>query len=416
MRNSVLRTVLSLFILLNLLLVPAGVQPVTAAPAAAPAVSWCAAGTFNGWNNTGQPLYDDGTHGDLLAGDGVYSVALTPAAGDYFWKAVECGNWDNSYPAGNDSWFTADGTSPVVLTFDTNNHASDAGWALTPARNIVNVLGGVLPASFTVVGHFQGWNNANPDTVMTPLGRGLYRLAYTFTESGTTEVKITETGSWARQYTVNGRQTDGGTLVLNYTAGQTYIFLLDTNTGRWGAFLNGSSTGDWCAAGDFNGWNNAGLPMVDDGTQGDLLGGDGIFSAEVTVATAGRYEWKAFHCGTWNGVPNANSWFHTSSDGQKVIFTLDTNDHASDAGAKLLPAQNIVNVLGDTLPASLNVVGSFQGWNPSDVNYTMQKVGNWAVLVKPLAKGTYEGKITSTGNWDAFGADGRNVNAANVAF
>ncbi|WP_322507941.1 alpha amylase N-terminal ig-like domain-containing protein [Anaerolinea sp.] len=417
MRYSILRTVLSLFILLNLLLVPAGVQPVTAAPAAAPVVSWCAAGTFNGWNNTNQPLYDDGTHGDLLAGDGVYSVALTPAAGDYEWKAVECGNWSNSFPSGNNSWFTADGTNPVVLTFDTSNHASDAGWALIPAQNIVNTLGGVLPASFTVVGNFQGWNNANPDTVMTPLGRGLYRLAYTFTTDGSTEVKITETGGWARQYTANGRQTDGGTLVLNYTAGQTYIFLLDTNTGRWGAFLNGSSTGNWCAAGGFNGWNNTSQPLYDDGTHGDLLGGDGIFSAEVTVATAGRTEWKAVTCGNWStAFPANNSWFVTSSDGQKVILTFDTNNHASDAGAKLLPAQNIVNVLGDALPASFNAVGSFQGWNNSDVNYAMQKVGNWAVLVKPLAKGSYIGKVTSTGSWDAFGADGRSADAANVAF
>ncbi len=28
---------------------------------------------------------------------------------------------------------------------------------------------------------------------------------------------------------------------------------------------------DWCAAGDFNGWNNNGTALLDDGTNGDCL-------------------------------------------------------------------------------------------------------------------------------------------------
>ncbi|WP_298010687.1 MULTISPECIES: alpha amylase N-terminal ig-like domain-containing protein [Anaerolinea] len=417
MRASLFRTVLSVFILLNLLFVPAVSQPVSAAPLAAPAVSWCAAGTFNGWNDTSQPLYDDGTHGDLLPGDGVYSVALTLAAGDYEWKAVECGNWGNSFPTGENSWFTSDGTRSVVLTFDTNNHAGDAGWQLMPAQNILNALGGTLPTSFTVVGNFQGWNNANPATQMTPVGHGLFALQYTFTMDGTTEVKITETGGWSRQFTVNGRQKDGATKVINYTAGQTYIFLLDTSTGRWGAFLNATGSGNWCVAGDFNGWDNSSTPLYDDGTHGDLLGGDGIFSRTLTIATAGRYEWKAVSCGNWGiSYPAQNAWLVTASDNADVLITFDTNDHASDVGAKLLPAQHIVHVYGDVLPATFNAVGSFQGWNNNDPAYTLTSLDYWAYGVFPLPKGSYIGKITTTASWDAFGADGRSKDAANVAF
>ena len=28
--------------------------------------TWCVAGGFQGWDNASMPLYDDGTHGDLL--------------------------------------------------------------------------------------------------------------------------------------------------------------------------------------------------------------------------------------------------------------------------------------------------------------------------------------------------------------
>jgi len=38
-------------------------------------------------------MVDDGTKGDFIAGDGVYSLAMSvPTAGTYDWKAVECGN------------------------------------------------------------------------------------------------------------------------------------------------------------------------------------------------------------------------------------------------------------------------------------------------------------------------------------
>lgn len=37
------------------------------------AVNWCFAGEPNGWNNSSTPMADDGTNGDLIAGDGVYS-------------------------------------------------------------------------------------------------------------------------------------------------------------------------------------------------------------------------------------------------------------------------------------------------------------------------------------------------------
>ena len=73
--------------------------------AAAPAEgNWCVAGGFQGWNNTSHALADDGSGGDLIAGDGVFSrdVAIADAGRNEF-KVVECGNWGKAYPSNNDA-------------------------------------------------------------------------------------------------------------------------------------------------------------------------------------------------------------------------------------------------------------------------------------------------------------------------
>jgi hypothetical protein len=119
---------------------------------------------------------------------------------------------------------------------------------------------------------------------------------------------------------------------------------------------------DWCVAGDLNGWNNSANPMYDDGTNGDLLAGDGVYSLALTVATAGYYQWKAVECGNWGlAYPSANSWFTTTAADQTITFTLDTNDYSANAGMALLPASNIVNVTGDTLPTSFYGCGRLPG-------------------------------------------------------
>ena len=48
------------------------------------------------------------------------------------------------------------------------------------------------------------------------------------------------------------------------------------------------SATNWCAAGSFQAWNNASTPMYDDGTQGDLVANDGIYSLDTAVSVAGR--------------------------------------------------------------------------------------------------------------------------------
>ncbi len=381
---------------------------------------WCLAGDFQGWNNASHPLYDDATHGDLLLGDGVYSLEQSiSAAGRYEFKVVGCGTWIG-YPTTN-AWFnTSSAGQTVRFTFDTNNHGSDAGPAYVPAQYIVNLSGETTPGSYTAAGDFQGWDNANPATLMTNFGSGLYRLSYLIATPGTYMYKAVATGTWDG-FAVDGRSTNSSPYNFTTTvADQEVIFLLDVYNGRILALPNQTHVGSWCVGGGFNGWSASSTPLNDDGITGDLLGNDGVFSADVLVPTAGRYEFKVNNC-TWDySLPGSgNSWLITNTDNRTVKFTFDTNNHSLDAGLAYLPATNIIQVWDDLISAgTLTAVGSFQGWDNANLDTGMANIGHDVFLYNYTAPTTqtYSGKVVQTGTWDGFGGDGRSINATNIDF
>lgn len=390
-----------------------GWQQTAAAPTpAAPTNTWCAAGSFQGWDNSANPLYDDGANGDLIAGDGVFSLNFTIAtAGRHEWKAVTCGDWGTTFPAQN-SWFYTDSDNQTVrLTFDTNDYGGDAGTPYTPTSNIVNVSGDSLPASFTAVGDWQGWDNGNPATAMTDLGHGLYYLQYTIPTAGAYQAKVVQTGSWSEQFVADGRALDGSPLAFSTAADNTLVsFLLDAHSGRVAIAGNNSGSGNWCVAGGFQGWDNDDTPLNDDGLNGDLIGGDGVFSLDYTLANAGRDEFKIVECGNWgNAYPTNNAWVITSAANQTVKFTFDTNDHSGDV-IQLSPAQNIVNVWDDA-PVTWTAVGDWQGWDNTNPATAMSDAGNGFYLLhyEIASGGLYQAKLSQTGDWlNQFSADGRN--------
>ncbi len=163
----------------------------------------------------------------------------------------------------------------------------------------------------------------------------------------------------------------------------------------------------WYARGDFNGWGTSD-PMFDDGTNGDVTAGDGIFSTQVTAAE-GRYEFKVATA-EWFGYPSSNAWLE--STGEVVMITLDTNTYNDE----WMPAANIVGV--STEPGAWTAVGDWQSYNNADPNTGMTSNGDGTyTLSTPIANpGNYTIKATKTGTWDAIGADGRGVNATNAAF
>jgi pullulanase-type alpha-1,6-glucosidase len=382
---------------------------------------WCVAGSFQGWNNASHPLNDAGQDGDIFPNDGIYSLNFTIAdTGRHEFKIVECGNWDIAYPSQNSWFFTNEVDQTVIFTFDSNDRSGDAGAMLTPSQNIVNVWGDDLPTSFTAVGSFQGWNNANLDTQMSHEGNGIYRLAYEIASSGTYEAKIVATGSWDEQFVLDGRASDGPGIFFTTTEpDQTVIFLLDSRRGRvvFTPRVDGSGSIPWCVAGEFNGWDNNDIQLNDDGLNGDLIGNDGVYSVDLTIANAGRSEFKVVECDNWSNTlpPGPNSWLFTGSNDQTVKITVDTNDRSADAGHPLVPNQNIINVWDSS--DSFTVVGDFQGWNNANPDTLMTPIGQgWYLFNTPLAAGDYMGKVTRTGSWDAIGPDFRSVDAANVHF
>ncbi len=387
-------------------------------PTAVTDTDWCATGGFNGWDNGSQPIYDDGTHGDLASGDGIYSLAYTfPTTGTQEWKVVECGTW-NGHPSTGNAW--AHTTAPnqeVTFLFDSNDHSADAGTVMSPTQHIVHSWGDDLPTSFTAVGDFNGWDNSDAGTLMAEEGNGIYKLDLVIATAGSYIGKVVETGTW-NAYGANGRSNDAGNLSFTTASdNETVVFLLDTNTSRVTVTQHGTNSSNHCLAGDFNGWNNGSDPLVDDGTSGDLLGGDGIYSLEYEIGTAARNTWKIFDCGTWDSTMPQNAWSFTTVTSQTVKFTYDTNDHSSDAGWPFYPTQNIPNAWDD-MPATFTAVGDWQSWVPTDTNTIMTNLGNNSyVYTQTFATaGTYIGKATNDGWNNQMSVDGRSVNGGNISF
>jgi glycosidase len=395
-----------------------GSEPLTVGAALTNSLTWCVAGDFNGWDNSSTPLNDNRQNGDLFAGDGIHARTVTIAdAGRYEFKIVECGNWGNAHPSENSWFFTSSAGQQVTFRIDTNDHSSDAGAALYPAQLIVHVTGDDLPA-LTAVGTFQGWDNANPASAMAYAGQGVYYLNFTVPTAGAHEGKIVRTGSWDEQIGSHGRSINAPTFNFTTTTDDEPVAILyDARSGRATMQTHGSGSASWCLAGDFQGWNNASHPLNDSGTGGDLIGGDGIYSLDVTIAAAGRNEFKVFQCGEWSpGFPSNNAWVVTGEADQTVRFTFDTNDRSGDAGLALYPLQNIVNA-ADSYPTAMSAVGDFNGWNNNDPGMALTQQGlGWHTRYHPLNAGSYMGKVTSSGSWDAYGLDGRNVDAWNVNF
>lgn len=179
------------------------------------------------------------------------------------------------------------------------------------------------------------------------------------------------------------------------------------------------SGANWCLVGGFQGWDNASTPLFDDGTNGDLSSGDGVYSLDFTVAASGRDEFKIVECGNWgNTYPVENAFVVTSIANQVVKFTFDTNDHSGDPGLDWQPTTNIVHANDDLLPG-YTAVGDWQGWdnaNPATA-MTDQGGGLYRVDMAIPTAGTYAYKVSETGNWsNQFGADSRSINAPTVSF
>jgi hypothetical protein len=154
----------------------------------------------------------------------------------------------------------------------------------------------------------------------------------------------------------------------------------------------------YCAPGCWNG--DAGNLMYDDGTNGDMTGGDGIFTAVVTSdQAAGRHEFKVAN-EDWSEsyYPHCNLWVHTSGPGDVVTFWFDTNVYADG----WYPTQDFVWSDHAYPPGTtFEVMGSA----PETGEWTTGVAATldgfyWTLCLYIATPGTYEAKFRATGDWE----------------
>ena len=122
-------------------------------------------------------------------GGGLWGYTITGlGAGTYQQFKITPGDWSVTAPAAN-SWYSADANGEVTITFNTNT-VSD-GWL--PEQFRVGVS--TEPGAWSLVGDYNGWNNADPTQEMAPLGGGIYAITQTFA-AGNYLLKPTQTGKW----------------------------------------------------------------------------------------------------------------------------------------------------------------------------------------------------------------------------
>ncbi|MBN2446485.1 MAG: hypothetical protein JXO22_07165 [Phycisphaerae bacterium] len=163
------------------------------------------AGDFQGWDAGANPMTD--------LGGGMYEfvVAGLDANSRHEFKITD-GTWGNAIPGAN-CWFYTDGTGSATLTY--NKNLMDDGWA----PNIDRI--GVAPdlGTWTAVGSFQGWDNANAATAMMPVGDGTYVYNTGALGDGTYQWKAVNTGSWD-SISWDGRSVN--TANMDFTLDATY--------------------------------------------------------------------------------------------------------------------------------------------------------------------------------------------------
>jgi len=162
--------------------------------------------------------------------------------------------------------------------------------------------------------------------------------------------------------------------------------------------------------GAYNGWTNpdAGAAMV------ETASGSDIWTYTISGLTSGEHqEFKVVNgTGAWSPtVPSANSWYDADASGD-VIITYDGNTY-SDGWA---PSADRIGV--NTEPGAWTAVGDSIGWDNANIAATMTPLGGgiYSFTQLDVADGTYYGKATTTGSWNAIGADSRSIDAGNIEY
>ncbi|MDI6783545.1 MAG: hypothetical protein QME64_05540 [bacterium] len=398
----------------------------------APGLPW-----WGTWDAT-SILYDDGTNGDTIAGDRVYTrdiSIVTP--GDYQYKISRAG-WATTYPAENGYFSPTVANETVKFWLDTN--AYPGGWS--PASHIPNHSADPLLVgahTFNAVGTWQDeagnlfdWDPTALIHQMRDDGLGgdtlandsIYTLVVTINTTGMFEYKGTSDGGWNRQITATGKTWNLGAGV-NFTvlvANDTVKFECDIIKGRIKATPQTGVLPGYYALGDVQGSTpDASTRMYDDGTNGDQTASDRIYTRAFEVASPGDHYFKVLHAQAGGGQayypPTGDGCYYvTSLSNETVRLLFDTNTTYDD----WYPMTNFAfeestTTVYDSLPYV--AIGDFQwgagapgNWSPNDTtatNLIYSGSGNRWMRTCTFIRGSYPSgfsyKVAAKGGWEGPG-------------
>jgi hypothetical protein len=164
------------------------------------------AGDFNGWAPNGSVMVD--------MGGGIWSATVSGlSAGQHSFKVTE-GDWSWYRPnaiSDANSWLFPDANGNATVSIDLNTY--NDGWTLSGYR----ITTSVDPGLWNAVGGWNGWNNADPTSVMTSLGGGIYELQKFIATPGSWGFKATKSGGWDYQIGADGRNVNASELGFTTT-------------------------------------------------------------------------------------------------------------------------------------------------------------------------------------------------------
>lgn len=202
-------------------------SPAIAPPSAADTGGWCAQGDFA----AGDPLprlRDDGTEGDLLAGDAVFALDFTiPEPGSYRWQVVSCDDPTRAFPAAS-AWIVTDQPDqPVTFVFDSNERADRLFFPIPYAVSALDSA-----QDYHVVGSFQDWIVDDASGRLEPLSSGLYQQVRRIARSGNYESYVI-VGDMSHAIDAYGRTTEPIPFSFDTDRNGDYVvFLVDIDRGR----------------------------------------------------------------------------------------------------------------------------------------------------------------------------------------
>ncbi|MCK4549408.1 MAG: hypothetical protein KAU49_04535, partial [Candidatus Krumholzibacteria bacterium] len=318
------------------------------------------AGSFNSWSPD-KDLMQDGD------GDGIYELTLKLAPGQYQYKFVIDGSWQEDAAAASSTDdghggknsvvdVPADGTAMVVgiAAGGTAPPAAPSAVKITPAAEPAS--GGEVRVTFLfevgegqtsqvfVAGSFNGWDPA-AELMSDDDGDGIYVLVKNMAP-GRYEYKFVDNGNWltdenAAEFTDDG--FGGQNSVLTVTAGTPMIVgmysavpdgiegVVPAAAGAAGAGAAAAGQGmkqvtfrfqpvisgvtNIFLAGTFNDWNDSKTKMTDED-------GDGAY--EVTLMLpVGRHQYKYVVDGNWMTDEEADDFEEDGFGGKNSVIVVD---------------------------------------------------------------------------------------------